>query len=269
MQQGVYLASATKNYPLGTRYAKRGDPLCRAWRYTQLGATTRTDGYGGVTGGLGLFSVAKDSSSLTISVAAKGATTITVTDTLTVNAYAGGMLAMYEAGQPICCLGIVSNTAHVIYLDGPLPGTYTSSATPNVIASPYNEMVLPGVSCNAAASFAPCMGIFNSPLDEDGNVAAEDDHIWAQTWGLVFMWASGTYEGARGEEREAVIRGDGAAQVVGNSGTTADVLLLSHQRIGFLYPDTGDLTTTMNNPDPSDGTAPSLMNHLIFLQIAP
>ncbi len=266
MKQGVYLASAKKNYPLSTRYAKRSDPLCRAWRYTQLGATTIAGGYGGVTGGKGLFSVCKDSASKTISVAAKGATTITVTDTLTVNAYAGGLLSMYEAGQPICCLGIVSNTAHVIYLDGPLPGTYTASATCNVIAGPYNEMVIPGTSTSAGSAFAPCMGIFNSPLDEDGNVAAEDDYIWAQTWGLIFMWASGTYEGGVGGEREVVIMGDGGAQVL-SAALIAD--RARYQRIGFLYPDTGDLTTTMNNPDPSDGTDPTLMNHLIFLQIAP
>jgi len=267
MKQGVYLASTDKNYPLGTRYAKRGDPLCRVWRYTRLGATTNPDGYGGYTGGKGLFSVCKDSASLTISVAAKGATTITVTDTLTVNAYAGGLLAMFEAGQLIACMGIISNTAHVIYLDGPLPGTYTSSATCQVIASPYNEMVLPGAVVSAGAAFAPCMGILNSPLDEDGNVAAEGDYIWAQTWGLVFMWASGTYEGGAGGEREVVIFGDGAAQVLTPAMIAAEA---SHQRIGFLYPDTGDLATTQNNPDwETGGTDVTFMNNFIFLQIAP
>lgn len=267
MKQSIYRASAVQKYPLGMRYAKRNDPRCRVWRYTKLGATTNPDGYGGYTGGKGLFSVAKDSASLTISAAAKGATTITVTDTLTVNAYAGGLLSMFEAGQPICVMGIVSNTAHVIYLDGKLPGTYTSSATCQVIASPYNEVVLPGVSVSAGAAYAPCMGILNSPLDEDANVPVAGDFVWIQTWGLCFMWASGTYEGGAGGEREAVIFGDGAAQVMTPAMLAAEHC---HQRIGFLYPDTGNLATTANNPDwETGGTDPTLMNNLIFLQIAP
>ncbi|KKN60914.1 hypothetical protein LCGC14_0527130 [marine sediment metagenome] len=255
----VHIARAAQRYPRGTMFRK-GD---RSWVYTKLYTTTRVDAYGGYTGGLGLFSVAQDSSGLTISTATVGESTITVTDTLTVNAYAGGLLTMFEANLPIVSMRIISNTATVITLDGVLPGTYTSSATIHVIASPYHDVVAPGVSVSAGSAFDYCPGILNSPIDESGNVAAVNDFVWLQCWGQCFTWASGTYEGDTGGERTVVMMGDGASQVI------TDALIETHacyQHIGHLFPGTGDVTVG-NNPDPSDGTASSFMQHVVYLTI--
>lgn len=253
-----YIATTKQKYPRGTIFRK-GD---KSWVYSKL--YTSTGDYGAYSAGKGLFSVAQDSASLTIATAAIGEYTVTVTDTLTVNAYAGGLLTIFEAGQPICCLGILSNTATVITLDGPLPGTYSASCTNiHVIPSPYHDVVMPGLSCLAGAVHDYCPGIFNSPLDDDGNRAAAEDFVWLQCWGLCFMWASGTYEGSVGGERAAVMFGDGAAQVL------SDALIeekASFQRIGYLFPGTGDVTVG-NNPSLTDGTDPSLAQNVIYLTI--
>jgi len=274
MKQDVYVASSTPKYPLATRYAKRGDPLCRAWRYTELATTTRTGGlwgttgYGGISQGLGLFSVSKPSGDLTIVRAVIGEKTVTISNpALTVNAYAGGFLSMYESGQPYCMRGIISNTATVIYLDGRLPGTYAAGVNANsqVIPSPYHEVVMPGLYHSAGAVFDYCPGIFISALDENGNDPEAGDFVWLQTWGVCYMWVSGVYEGGVGGEREVVVCGDGGAQVlrpgiVDPYGT--------YQHIGCLYPSTGDVAVG-DNPDPADGTDPENVNNLIFLKIAP
>lgn len=273
MKQSVYVVSSTPKYPLSTRYAKQGDPLCRAWRYTRLGTINPIGGaygptgYGGVSGGMGLFANALPSGALTIVTATKGQATVTISSpALTVNRYAGGLLTMFEAGQPICMLGIVSNTATVIYLDGPLPGTYTASATAQVVPGPYHEVVAAGIQ-RSASPFDPCVGILNSPLDEDGNEPAAGDYLWIQTWGLCNMWASGSYPGDEAGEREVVMCGDGAAQIntaIGNTG------YLGMQRIGFLYSCTGPADENVaEHPAPTGGVATTLMNHLVFLQIAP
>jgi len=262
--QSVYEACATQKYRIGSRRVVDN----KVYRYTQLASTTRTGAYGGVTGGLGLFSIATNSGALTIVTAALGALTVTISSpTLVVNAYAGGLLTIYEAGQPLAILGIVSNTATVIYLDGPLPGTYTAGVNANsqVIAGPYASVVIAGVSVSAGAAFDYCPGIFNSPLDEDGNVAAADDYLWLQTWGLCNMWASGSYQGGAGGERVVVVQGDGCAQV---NTALANTAHLGFQRIGHLYPGSGDVAVG-NNPDPADGTDVGLMNHIIMLEIAP
>ncbi len=255
----VHIASAVQKYPRGTIFRK-GD---RTWVYTKLYTTTRSGGYGGVTAGLGLFSVAKPTTPVIVTGKAQlGESTIMV-DAQTVNAFAGGLLTIYEAGQPVCIRGIISNTATVITIDGTLPGTYTSSATCRAVPSPYKDVVIAGASVSAGAAFDYCPGIFNSPLDEDGNRAAEDDFVWLQTAGLCNMWASGTYEGGVGGERVAIIEGDGAANVL------SDALIETmscFQRIGHLYPGFGDVTVG-NNPDPADGTDPGFMEHIIFLTI--
>lgn len=256
-----HVAMATQMYPRGTML-RRGD---RSWVYTKLYTTTWADGYGGFTGGMGLFSVAQDSSGLTIASggAVLGESTVTVTDTLTVNAYAGGLLTMFEAGQPVVSMRIIENTATVITVDGNLPGTYTASATIHVIASPYHDVVMVGLSRSAGAAHDYCPGIFNSPLDEDGNVAAINDFVWLQCWGLCFIWASGTYEGDAGGERTVVMMGDGAPQVI------SDSLIETYacfQHIGHLFPGTGN-TTVGNNPNPAAGTAPSFMQNVAYLTI--
>lgn len=272
MKQGVYEASSTQKYPLATRYAKRGDPLCRVWRYARLATTTKTGiwgptGYGGISQGLGLFSKAVSSGALTIVRAVIGETTITISSpTLVANAYAGGLLTMQESGQPQVIMGIVSNTATVIYLDGPLPGTYAAGAHANsqVIPGPYHEVVMIGLYVSAGAAFDYCPGIFNTPLDEDGNAPEAGDFVWLQTWGLCMMWCSSAYRGAVGGEREAYILGDGAAGVREKS----DSVYIGEQRIGVLYPSTGNVAVG-DNPDPNGGTDVGYATHIIFLQIAP
>ena len=266
MKQGVYEASSKQHYPLGTRYVRGG----RVWYYTRLATTTFVGGYGGVTGGKGLFSTAISSGALTIVRAAIGEHTVTISNpALVVDAYAGGLFTMYEAGQPICIMGIVSNTATVITLDGKLPGTYAAGANDNahVIPGPYHEVILPGDNPGAAHVFDPCMGIFNSPLDEDGNVAAAGDYVWTQTWGICNVWCSATYEGDLGGQREVVMCGDGAANIAID---IADTTRLGYQRIGFLYPCTGPAVDDVANHAAIDGgVVTTLMNHIIFLQITP
>lgn len=274
MKQGFYVVSSTPKYPLSTRFAKRSDPLCRAWRYTRLGVINPiggaygVTGYGGVSGGMGLFANAIPPAALTIVTAAIGARTVTISaPTLVVGAYAGGLLTMYEAGQPICMMGIISNTATVILLDGALPGTYTAAATAQVVPGPYHEVVAAGLSRSSGGTFDPCVGILNSPLDEDGNEPAAGDYLWIQTWGLCNTWASGTYEGESGGERDVYMMGDGAAQI---NLALADATRLGHQRIGFLYSCTGPVGENVaEHPGPTGGVATTLMNHLVFLQIAP
>ncbi len=254
-----HVASAKQSYPRGTMLLK-GD---RSWVYTKLFTTTRTDLYGAYTAGLGLFSVAKPTTPTLVTGSAQlGESTVTV-DAQTVNAFAGGLLTIFEAGQPVCIRGIISNTATVLTLDAPLPGTYTSSATARLVPSPYHDVVIAGPSHSAGAAFDYCPGIFNSPLDEDGNRAAINDFVWLQTWGLCNMWASGTYEGGVGGERVAIIEGDGAVNVLSNALIES---MASFQRIGHLYPGFGDVTVGYN-PDPADGTDPSMMENIIMLEI--
>lgn len=254
-----YVAGAVQKYPRGTMLIK-GD---KSWVHTKLYTTTRTDAYGAYTAGLGLFSVAKPTTPTLVTGSAQlGESTVTV-DAQTVNAFAGGLLTIFEAGQPVCIRGIISNTATVLTLDAPLPGTYTSSATARLVPSPYHDVVIPGPSHSAGAAFDYCPGIFNSPLDEDGNRAAIDDFVWLQTWGLCNMWASGSYQGGVGGERAAIIEGDGAAQVLND---TLIETMSSFQKIGHLYPGFGDVAVG-NNPDPADGTDPGIMECIIMLEI--
>ena len=253
-----YVGGATQRYPRGTMFRKGN----KSWVHTKLFTTTRTDDYGGVSGGLGLFSVAQDSSALSSPTGTKGENTVTVTSSLgTANLYAGGILTLYEAGQPIVSMGIVSHTDTVITLDGNLPGTYTTSATCHVVKSLYHDVVASGVSTSAGSAHDYCPGIHNAPLDESGNRTTIDDFIWLQCHGPCFTWASGSYEGSEGGERTVVMMGDGASQIiVGNN------VRHNHQIIGWLYPGTGDVTVG-NNPDPTDGTDVSFMNHIVFLTI--
>lgn len=269
-KQDVYEASAVQNYKLGSRrvMGAMGNAFDhRAWRYTKLATTTRTDGYAAYSGGLGLFAKAVALSiTPTTGKAQLGERTLTTTTTMVVNAYAGGLLTMFEAGQPICMRGIISNTATVITLDAPLPGTYTAAATAQVIPAPYNEVIIPGVSCSANC-YDPCVGVLNSPLDGAGNVVAAGDFVWIQTWGFCNMWAYGTYEGANTAEREVIMTGTGAAQILtpANLATYA-----SYQRIGFVYPSLGNVAQPVaEHPNADDGVDTTLMNHIVFLQIAP
>jgi len=174
---------------------------------------------------------------------------------------------MYEAGQPYCIRGIISNTATVITLDGPLPGTYAAGVNANsqVIPAPYHEVVMPGTFHSAGAVFDFCPGVFISALDEDGNAPAAGDYVWLQTWGVCYMWVSGSYQGGVGGERKVVVCGDGGAQVV-NPAIVGPYD--TYQRIGCLYPSTGDVAVG-DNPNPADGTDPKNVNNLIFLQINP
>ncbi len=265
-----YVVDQTKQFPVGTRGVGALEGDTRVWRYTYLGATTISGGYGGVSGGKGVFPKVKGAT-VTIVTAIEGSQKLsaTVTD-MTADRYKGGLLTIYESGKSIVSMGVVSNLAtgvtDNITLDGKLPDTFTSSATAFIVEGSYSEVVIPGTSTSAGSPYAPCVGIFNSPEDKDGTDAAAGDYCWVQTWGPCFCWASGTYEGGNGPEREVVMMGDGAAQVL------TDALVETHacyQHIGHLYPDTGDLTTTMNNPSPTDGTDPSLMENVIFLRIAP
>lgn len=255
----VHVATAAQQYPRGTMFRK-GE---KAWVYTKLYTTTRTDAYGAYTAGLGLFSVAKPTTPTIVTGSAQlGESTVTV-DAQTVNAFAGGLLTIFEAGQPVCILGIISNTATVITVDGKLPGTYTSSATCRVVPSPYHDVVIAGPS-HSANSWDYCPGVFNSPLDEDGNVAAINDFVWLQCAGLCNMWASGTYEGGDAGERAAVVMGDGAAQVLSD---TLIETLARFQRIGCLYPGFG--AGDVGNNSAETGTAPGLMECIIMLSIRP
>lgn len=273
MKQGVYVVSSTPKYPLSTRFAKRSDPLCRVWRYTRLGTINPIGGaygptgYGGVCSGLGLFANAKSSGALTIVTAAKGAHTVTISaPALVAGAYAGGLLTMYEDGQPIAMLGIISNTATVILLDGPLPGTFTAAATAQVVPGPYHEVVAPGAN-RSANPYDPCVGIMNSPLDEDGNDPEAGDYLWLQTWGLCNTWVGADYAGDETGEREVVMRGDGTGQI---NTALADTTYLGMQRIGFLYSCTGPADENVaEHPGATGGVATTMMNHLVFLQIAP
>lgn len=269
MKQSVYEASSAQNYPLGTRYAKRGDPLCRAWRYTKLAVTTRVAAYGAAfTGGIGLFSKAVPLSiTPTTGYAQKGATTVTTTTTMVAGAYAGGLFTMWEDGQPKVMMLIISNTASVILLESPLQGTYTSSASAFVTPGPYKEVIIPGVNCGAAHVFEPCVGIFNSPLDKDGNVAVAGDYVWTQTWGPCPLWASATYEGDLGGQRSVYMCGDGAANI---SVDIADATRLGYQWIGFLYTCTGPAADPVaDHPAISGGVVTTMMKHIVFLQITP
>lgn len=266
MLQDVYRASASQIYPLGMRHAK-GD---RVWRYTQLATTTRIGGYGApLAGGLGLFSTAISSGALTIVTAALGARTVTISNpALVVNAYAGGLFTMYESGLPMCIMGIMSNTATVITLDGPLPATYTAGVNNNahVIPGPWHEVIIPGATASGNP-FDFCAGIFNSPLDEAGNVTAAGDYCWIQTWGMCNLWAYQSYPGDETGEREVVMCGEGSAQI---NTALANTTFIGMQRIGCLYPCTGPAGDNVGeHPNPTGGVATTMMNHIIYLQIAP
>ncbi len=273
-EQDIYRASAVQKYKRGSRRTMPSSIDHRAWRYTLLGTINPIGGaygptgYGGVSGGMGLFANGITSGALTIVTAVIGARTVTISaPALTVDAYAGGLLTMYESGQPIAMLGILSNTATVITLDGPLPGTYTAAATAQLTPGPYNEVFAAGISRSAGGAFDPCVGILNSPLDEGGNEPTAGDFVWVQTWGLCNTWASGTYEGGLGGERDVYMMGDGAAQI--NLALT-DATRLGYQRIGFLYTGTGPAGEAVaEHPGPTGGIDTTLMNHVVFLQIAP
>lgn len=266
-----YLVDQTQMHPLGTRGVSAIDGDCRAWRYTKLATTTRTDGYGGYAPGLGLFSNGT-TATVTIVTATAGKESLSATVSgMTANEYQGGLLSMFEAGQPIVMMGIKSNLAtgvtDNITLDGKLPGNYTSSATAYITPGPYKEVIIAGVSTYAGGLFEPCVGVFNSPEDKDGTTAAAGDWCWIQTWGPCEMWCSGAYYGGTTAEREVVVQGDGAAQV--NTALEATTHL-GYQRIGFLYTYTGNASENIGEHGAGGaGAASAFMKHLIFLQIAP
>lgn len=262
----VHLATVDQRYPRGTMFRK-GE---YSWVHSKLKTTTRTGtqwgatGYGGYSQGLGLFSVAKPTTLTVVTGSAeKGEYTITV-DSQDVNEFAGGLLSIFEAGLPLAILRIISNTATVFTLDGPLPTTYTASATAHAVPSPYKDVVMAGINANADAVFDYCPGIFISTVDESGNVPAANDFVWLQTAGLCIMWASGTYEGDLGGEREVIVQGGGGAQVLvaSETGHTA------FQRIGQLYPSLGT-TTVGDNPSTGGSTSAdaTMMTNIIMLTI--
>lgn len=260
----VHLASAIQKYPRGTMFRKGYN----ARVYTKLKACPGvraycgTTYYGGLAQGLGLFSVAKPTE-LTGEVGTKGQSTLTV-DAVTANEFAGGLLVMYEAGQPTCIMNIISNTTTVLTLDGKLPGTYSSSATAYAVPSPYHDVVISSDTQSAGAARDYCPGIFNSHFDEDGNDPAADDFVWLQTAGLCQMWASHRYAGDLGGEREVCVQGDGAATVIDKD----DSEHAGYQRIGTLYPGTG--VAAVGHEDDSatgGGTDVVSQTHIIMLNI--
>lgn len=260
----VHVVTATQQYPRGTIFRKGG----KTWVYTKLATTTKTTGYGAYAGGTGLFTNGVGLSiTSTTGSAQLGATTLTTTTTMVANAYAGGLLTIFETGQPIGILSIVSNTTTVVTLESKLPGTYTSGATAWVTPGPYHEAIIPGVSMVAGQTFEACVGVLNSPLDEDGNEVAAGDFTWLQTWGICNMWASGTYEGDAANERNVIVEGDGAAQILTD---TLIETLASFQQIGFLLTYTGKAASNVGEHGyNTGGQATTIMNHIIFLQITP
>ncbi|KKL23120.1 hypothetical protein LCGC14_2428570 [marine sediment metagenome] len=262
-----YIASAAQKYPRGTMFRKGID----SYVYTKLATTLRSGGvwgstgYGGISQGQGLFSVAKPAGSLTIVTATKGERTVTISSpALTVNGYAGGLLTLYDGtSQPLCIMGVVSNTATVITLDGVLPGTYTaqSSALYQIVPSPYYS-VIAEYNQGASTLFDYCPGIFISRFDEGGNAPAADDFVWLKTAGLVYMWATLRQAGGTGGERVATIMGDMGA-IVSDAGEGTYV---GYQRIGTLFPSTGD-SAVGSGGGPSDGTDTATMQHIILLNI--
>lgn len=259
-----YVTSSVQHYPRGTMFRK-GD---RSWVHTKVSSTTNTGGYGGFSAvsatGLGMFSEAQDSATKTIDSGGgvKGEYTLTVTDTLTANEFAGGLLTIYEADKPIVCVRIISNTIKVITIDGKLPDTYTSSSTNVfVIKSPYRNVIRAGSAQNAAGVYDYCPGIFNSPLDENGNAAAADDFVWLQTWGLCYTQASGTFEGSEEGERMMIVMGGGGTQIMVSANSR-----MNYQVVGYLYPGTGN-TAVANNPSLSNGTDVGMMTHITYLTI--
>lgn len=259
----VHLASAVQSYPRGTMFRKGYN----SWVYTKLytanatGGLWGSTGYGGISQGLGLWTIAKPTTFST-HTGTKDEATFTV-NTQTANAFAGGLLSAYESGLHKCIMNIISNTTTVLTLDGVLPDTYTSSAAAYGVPSPYHDVVGTQGTQSAGAAFDYCPGIFISHFDEDGNDPAASDFVWLQTAGLCAMWVSGSYEGDAGSEREVVVMGDGAAQVLTDSLNETHAC---YQHIGILYPGTGDVTVGTNQ-DPADGTAVGHETHIIMLNI--
>lgn len=264
-----HIVTAIQRYPRGTMFRKGN----RSWAYSKLYTTTRTGGiwgstgYGGITAGLGLFSVAKTSSSLTIVTGTKGERTLTISSPSlgTANAYAGGLLSIYESAKRSCILAVVSHTDTVITLDGILPDTYTAQANSNayLVPSPYHNVVSAGISSRSTAVYDYCPGIFNSPNDEDGNEAAVNDFVWLQTAGPCTMWVSHSYRGGAGGERVTYIMGGGTAQVADSSNTSA----MHYQRIGTLFPGTGSMACGNHVDDATGGTDVTMMEHIVMLDI--
>lgn len=264
----VHLASAVQLYPRGTMFRKGED----SWVYTKLAATARsggvygTSGYGGISQGQGLFSVAKPAGTLTVVTATKGEYTVTISSpALTVNGYAGGLLTLYDGtSQPLCVLRVVSNTATVITVDAALPGTYTAQAstTYQIVPSPYYSVIAPGPLQGASTLYDYCPGIFISHFDEGGSEPAANDFVWLKTAGLVYMWATLRAAGNGGGERLAIIQGTGCATIWDEN----ESAFMGYQRIGTLFPSSGD-SAVGSGTGPDDGTDLATMAHIVMLNI--
>lgn len=261
----VFLATSVQHYPRGTMYRKGYN----SWVHTKLFTANATGdafgstGYGGISQGQGMFSIAKPSTNLTVDTATKGETTLKVTQTVTANQYAGGYLTVYEStALGMCFINIVSNTTNTFTLDGKLPATYTSSANVYAVASPYMDVVGTQNTQSANAARDYCPGIFNSRYDENGDDPAANDFVWLQCAGLAAMWVSGVYRGQLGGERRVYIQGDSCAQVAESA---ADE---KFQLIGTLFPSFGSATVG-NSADPGSGGGSNAghTTHIIMLDI--
>ena len=173
-----YSSSATQNFPLGAR-AKTADG--RIFRYCKAGGTALVAGKlqqapAEVTG----------DQNLACAAAAIGATSITTTTTVTVtaNQYAGGyVIGSITPGQGqmyrILSHPAATAAALTITLDDPLRVALTTDSRIDLVANPYNAVV---VNPTTATSGPVGVAVYAIPASEFG---------WIQTGGITAVLSDG------------------------------------------------------------------------------
>jgi len=256
-----YIADQLQRYPCGTKF-RDGD---RTFTYAFLqAATSGRDVHNSTGSGVLAENLAVDATVVTAT-----ALTSTVVATIaagTVNQYAGGYMTLYEATDG--CRGIVyriiSNTVRTdgkctFVIDRPLNATgFTTSATCRVFPPTYTNVRFPLSSRTSSANFEYLAGIWVASHDAAGNLAAEGDWGWIQTWGPCFTWAAVAFEGATGMERDVYHQGGGDLQV-----RTATAAHPGAQLVGTM------LGATSADPGVStSGSNIDSMEHVVVLRIS-
>ena len=177
--QGIYDISAVKNFPLGTRYSKNG----RTYRYAKAGSVALVAGnllqsalYGG--------SVGTYQHDLTPSAAALGAKEVsvtTVTDTLTKDLFADGILAVTDGGAAAAMGSLYDILSHpagaagaiVFTLKDALAKAITTSSRITIIKNIYDGAI------QAPVTTPTGLAIGVAPV-----AVTAAYYFWLQTWGI-------------------------------------------------------------------------------------
>lgn len=182
--QDIYTSSSTQQAPIGS-YGELPDG--RGYRYSLVGAVSTVAGK--VYQGPALDATnLQPSGGLGVSAAAIGATSVTISSsiTLTANQLAGGFMSVCVTPGQGYIYKIKGNTAvsaaagAVIYLEDPIIVALTTSSKVILAQNTYSGIIIePGTPTAAIAGVAP-------------SIITNAQYGWIQTWGPASVLFTGT-----------------------------------------------------------------------------